>query len=89
MTPPSLEKLRVFYPDTGDPAVLIGAWFVPEQETSETGRKSWYLLREEDGSFALGEIWDTNNPLTNGTYGLRGSRSIRLDIARSSSRGKT
>jgi hypothetical protein len=74
---PYNDMLPTVHPDTGDSAVLIGAWFVPGQENTETGKKSWYLLRNENGAFALGEIWDTNDPLTNATYGLRGSRSIR------------
>lgn len=74
---PYNDMLPAVHPDTGDPAVLIGAWFVPGDESTETGRKSWYLVRNADATFGLGEIWDPSHPLTGAPYGLRGSRSIR------------
>jgi hypothetical protein len=74
---PYNDMLPTVHPDTGESSVLIGAWFVPDQETTETGKKSWYLVRNEDASYDLGEIWDKAHPLTGATYGLRGSRSIR------------
>jgi acetyl esterase/lipase len=75
---PYNEMTPTTHPDTGDPAVLIGAWFRPESvESTEAGKKSWYLVRNNAGTYELGEIWDAAHPLTGATYGLRGSRSIR------------
>jgi hypothetical protein len=74
---PYNDMLPAAHPETGDLEVLIGAWFVPEPETTETGKKSWYLLRGQDATYEMGQIWVETHPLSGAAYGLRGSRSIR------------
>lgn len=70
----------VIHPDTQEKLYIAGLYLShPEGFDTELGNSSWFLVRDSQGTYRHGRIWDANNPLPNvGVQGLRTARTVAM-----------